>query len=303
MRVFVTGASGHVGRAVTARLIGDGHEVVGLARSDASARTLASLGAAVHPGSLTDLDGLRDAAAASEGVIHLAFDHEAMLSGDFESAAATDLAAIRAMAQAITGTGKPLVGTSGTAMVAQLGLDRMADEHDVLPGGYRVDSENEIIALAEQGVRSSVIRLPPVVHSHLDQHGFVPMIIARARAAGRSAYVGDGANRWPACHTLDAADLYCLALAGAPAGSRLHAVGDEGVAFRLIAETVGRCLHLPTESIGADQAEDHFGWLARMTTMDNPTSARHTRQVLGWAPARPGLIADIEEGHYFQGDS
>jgi nucleoside-diphosphate-sugar epimerase len=302
MRVFITGAHGHIGSVVTSELVKGGHQVVGLARSDAAAAAVADLGATVHRGSLADLDRLGEAAASADGVIHLAFDHEAMLAGDFEAAAATDLAAIAAMAEPLAATGKPLVGTSGTGLVALLGLDRPATEDDVVAGGYRMDSENAIIALAERGVRASVVRLPGSVHSDLDHHGFIPMLIASARAAGRSAYVGDGANRWAACHTRDAAHLYCLALDHAPAGTRLHAIGDEGVPFRSIAETIGKELGVPTESIKADEAEAHFGWLARFATLDSPASALRTQQLLGWKPTHPGLIEDLEEGHYFATD-
>jgi nucleoside-diphosphate-sugar epimerase len=299
MRVFITGASGHIGSAVVPELLNAGHEVVGLARSDASAQAIAGWGAEVRRGDIDDLDGLRAAAGAADGVIHLAFRHDLMRAGDLANAAASDLAALRAMTEPLTGTGKPLVGTSGTLMLTQLGLGRPATEEDRVPGGYRVDAENMVIALADQGIRTSVVRLPPTNHSRLDTHGFISVIIASARKAGRSAYVGDGANRWPAVHTLDTAVLYRLAVEGAPAGSRLHSVGDEGVPFREIAETVGRRLGLPTESITAEQAPEHFGFLAPFVTLDNPTLSTITRQLLGWRPTQPGLIADLEEDHYF----
>jgi nucleoside-diphosphate-sugar epimerase len=300
MRVFVTGASGHVGSAVVPELLNAGHQVVGLTRSDASAKLVADWGAEVRRGDLEDLNGLREAAAEADGVIHLAFRNDLMRAGDMENAAAADLAALRALTEPLIGTGKPLVGTSGTLMLVQLGLDRPATEEDSLPGGYRVDAENMIIALADQGVRTSVVRLPPTNHSALDTHGFISVIIASARQAGRSAYVGDGANRWPSVHTLDTAALYRLAVENAPGGSRLHSVGDEGVPFREIAETVGRRLGLPTESITAERASDHFGFLAQFVTLDNPTSSAITRRLLGWHPAHPGLIADLgEEDHYF----
>lgn len=302
MRVFVTGAHGHIGSVVTTELLKGGHEVVGLARSDPASDAVAAMGATPYRGSLHDLDRLAEAAASADGVIHLAFDHAAMLAGDFEAAAATDLAAIAAMAEPLAGTGKPLVGTSGTGLVALLGLDRPATEDDVAAGGYRMDSESTIVALAERGVRTSVIRLPGSVHSDLDHHGFIPMVIAAARAAGRSAYVGDGANRWAACHTRDAAHLYCLALEHAPAGTRLHAIGDEGVPFRSIAETIGEHLGLPTQSIPADEADAHFGWLARFASLDAPASSLQTQQLLSWQPTHPGLIDDLEQGHYFAGD-
>ena len=299
MRVFVTGASGHIGSAVIPELLQAGHEVVGLARSDASAGAVTALGATVHRGDLDDLDGLREAAAAADGVIHLAFKHDAMRAGDVAGAAAADLAAINALAEPLVGTGKALVGTSGTAMLAGLALDRAGTEDDVVDGGYRIDAENLIIALADRGVRSAVVRLPPVVHSSLDKHGFIPTWIASARAAGLSGYLGDGANRWPAGHTLDAGRLYRLAVESAPAGSRLHAVGDQGIPVRAIAETIGRHLGVPTASVPTEQAGAHFGWIAPFMTLDNPTSSARTQQLLDWEPTHPGLIADLDEGHYF----
>lgn len=299
MRVFVTGASGHVGSAVVPELLSAGHHVVGLARSDASAASLTAAGVEVWRGDLRELDGLREAAAGADGVIHLAFDHESMIAGDFATAGDTDLAVVRALGDALAGTGKPLVGTSGTGLLAALGLDRAVTEDDVFAGGYRIDAENEVIGFAERGIRSSVVRLPPTVHSSLDKQGFVPVLIAAARAAGRSGYLGDGANRWPAGHTLDAAHLYRLALEKAPAGSRLHAVGDEGVPMREIAEVIGRHLGVPAESIPAEQAEAHFGFLAGFAAMDNPASSERTQRLLDWKPEHPGLLADLDEGHYF----
>lgn len=299
MRVFVTGATGHIGSAVIPELLGAGHEVIGLARSEASGAALAAAGAGVQHGGLDDLDGLRQAASAADAVIHLAFDHDAMRAGDLDRAAATDLAALGAFAESLDGTGKALVGTSGTLMLAQLALDRPGTEYDVIAGGYRADAENAIIALGDQGIRSSVVRLPPVVHSALDKHGFIPTLIAGARAAGRSGYLQEGANRWPTVHTLDAARVYLLALETAPAGSRLHAVGDPGIPFRQIAGAIGGHLDLPTVSVPPEEAGAQFGWLAPFVPLDNPTSCSRTEQLLGWTPTHPGLLADLDAGHYF----
>jgi nucleoside-diphosphate-sugar epimerase len=300
MRVFVTGASGHIGSAVVPELLAAGHQVVGLARSDGSAEALASAGAEVRRGDLDDLDGLREAAAAADGVIHLAFKHEAMRSGDFPGAIAADLRAIEAIGEALDGSDKPFVSTSGTLMLTLAGIaSRPGTERDVAEAGPRVDAENTAVALAERGVRSSVVRLPPLVHSTLDHHGFGPTLIAIARDKGVSGYVSDGANRWPAVHTLDAARAYRLALEAAPAGSRLHAVADDGVPFRDIAGAIGRKLGLPSASIAAEDAAEHFSFLGDLVSLDNPTSSDLTRQWLGWEPTHPGLIDDLDDGHYF----
>lgn len=296
MRVFVTGASGHLGSALVPELLGHGHAVAGLARSDDAAGRLAGWGAEVVRGDLEDLDGLRAAARSADGVVHLAFRHEAMRAGDLAGAADSDLAALRALGDALEGTGKPLVSTSGTGMLA--GLGRLGTEADRLPGGYRIDAENLVVDLAERGVRSSVMRLPQV-HGDLDRHGFVPTLVAAARRHGVSVYVGDGANRWPAVHTLDAAALYRLALESAPPGAVLHAVADEGVALRSIAEAIGRGLGVPTRSVTPEQAEPYVGFLAAFVAMDNPTSAARTRALLGWTPTRPDLLTDLADGHYF----
>jgi nucleoside-diphosphate-sugar epimerase len=300
MRVFITGASGHVGSALVPELIASGHTVVGLARSDAAAARLTSWGSDVVRGDLDDLDGLRAAAAAADGVVHLAFRHDAMQAGDIAGAADSDLAALRAMADALVGTGKPLVGTSGTALLARAELGRTGTEADTLAGGYRVDAENFVIGLAEDGIRSSVVRLAPITHSRLDSHGFAPALIGFARQHGAAVYVRDGANRWPAVHTLDAARLYRLALESAPAGSRLHAVGDDGIAFRRIAEAIAQGVGVPARSIEPDQAAHYVGFLAAFVALDNPTSAAHTRELLGWQPTEPGLLADLAAGHYFE---
>ncbi|MEU5099519.1 SDR family oxidoreductase [Streptomyces sp. NPDC020996] len=299
MRVFVTGASGHVGSAVVPELLEAGHQVVGLARSDKSAAALTAAGAEVHRGDLDDLDGLAVAAAAADGVIHLAFKHDAMFAGDFDGAVAADLRAIDALGNALAGTGRPLVTTSGTMLLAFAGLEDAATEADALDAGPRIDAENAVVALAERGIRSSVVRLAPTVHSALDHNGFVPTLISIARSKGVSAYVGDGANRWPAVHTLDAARLYRLALESAPAGSRLHAVDDEGITFRRIAEGIGRGLNLPAVSIPPTEADAHFGFLGALARADNPSSSTLTQDLLGWKPVQPGLIDDLGQGHYF----
>jgi nucleoside-diphosphate-sugar epimerase len=299
MRVFVTGASGHIGSAVVPELLDAGHKVTGLARSDQSAALLTAAGADAHRCDLDDLDGLREAAAASDGVIHLAFKHEAMRSGDFAGAVAADLRALEVLGDALAGTDKPLVSSSGTLMLAFAGLGRAATEADSLPGGPRIDAENAVVALSERGVRSSVVRLPPTVHSSLDHHGFIPVLIGIAREKGVAGYVGDGSNRWPAAHTLDAARLYRLALESAPAGSRLHAVGDEGIRFRQIAEEIGRHLGLPVASVAPEEADAHFGFLGGFVQLDNPTSSALTQGLLDWHPVHPGLLADLDQGHYF----
>jgi nucleoside-diphosphate-sugar epimerase len=301
MRVFVTGASGHLGSGVLPELLSTGHQVVGLARSEASAAAIEKLGAQVHRGDLSDLDLLREEAAASDGVIHLAFRHDLMLTGDLAGAAQADLAALTALADGLDGSGRPLVGTGGTAMLVMGGVvGRPGTERDVFPAGYRIDAENFVADLAARGVRSSIVRLAPTVHSSLDHHGFITAIIAAARRNGYAAYVGEGTNRWPAVHTLDAAALYRLALEKAPAGSRLHGVADEGIPFAEIAAAVGRNLGIPVRSISPEEAGEHFGFLGSFAQLDNPTSAAITRELLGWTPARPGLIADLDEGHYFQ---
>jgi nucleoside-diphosphate-sugar epimerase len=298
MRVFVTGASGHIGSAVVPELLAAGHEVVGLARSDSSAAALAAAGASVQRGDLDDLDTLQKAAGDADGVIHLAFKHD---MNDLVAASVADLKAVEAMGAALKGSDKPFVVTSGTLLLAMAAPGRVGTERDTMPGGPRVDSENGTVALAGSGVRSSVIRLSPIVHSSLDHHGFAHVLIRTARDKGVSGYVGDGSNRWPAVHTLDAARLYRLALESAPAGSRLNGVADEGVPFREIAEVIGRHVNVPVASIAAGQANEHFGFLGPLVGLDNPTSSALTRDLLGWQPSHSGLIEDLEEGHYFAG--
>ena len=294
---FVTGASGHVGSAVVPDLIAAGHKVTGLARSDAAAAAVTALGAAVHRGDLADLDGLRAAAADADGVIHLAFDHDRMRSGEWAAAMADDLAVVQALGEALAGTGKPLIGTSGTLTVA--GLGRPGTEQDAGRPGGRTDAENAVLGFAAQGVRSSVVRLPPITHSTLDRTGFARSLITMARQAGVAGYPGDGANRWPAGHTLDAARLYRLALENAPAGTRWHAAGDEGLPVREIAGRIGRNLGLPTVSIPPGQLQEHFGFLAQVIVLDAPVSTETTRRILNWEPTHPGLLADFDHGDYF----
>jgi nucleoside-diphosphate-sugar epimerase len=297
MRVFVTGASGHIGSAVVPALIDAGHQVVGLARSDISAAALTAAGAEVHRGALDDLDSLHEGAAAADGVIHLAFMHD---FDDYAGAAAADLRAVETIGAALQGSDKPFVITSGTLLLALAAPGRVGAEEDVAdPAAPRVASENAAIALAERGVRSSVVRLAPTVHSSADHHGFVPTLIGIARDKGVSAYVGDGANRWPAVHTLDAAHLYRLALEAAPAGSRLHGVADEGVPFRDIADVIGAHLDVPVVSISLEEAYGHFGFLGAFAALDNPTSSALTQQLLGWHAEHPALIPDLKAGHYF----
>jgi nucleoside-diphosphate-sugar epimerase len=303
MRVFVTGASGWIGSAVVPELIGAGHRVTGLARSDASAAALTAAGAEVRRGTLDDLDILRSAAAASEGVIHLAFKHDIAFSGDFQGAADADRGAVEIFGEVLAGSGRPFVIASGT-----LGLTpgRLATERDGHGSGPAVGGGPEVrrataeftLSLASRGVRSSVLRLPPTVHGDGD-HGFMATIVGIARATAVSGYIGDGTNRWPAAHRLDAAHLFRLALEKAPAGSTLHAVADEGVPIRDIAEVIGRHLDLPVASISPENASGHFTWLAHFLGLDSPASSELTRELLGWQPTQPGLLDDLDKGHYF----
>ena len=303
MRVFVTGASGHIGLPVTRDLLGAGHQVVGLARSEASAAKIASTGATALRGTLDDLDLLRDAARGADGVIHLAFKHDlALRGGDFASALAADLRAVEAIGEALAGSGKPVVNTSGTMLLAHSVHGRHGTEDDAAQegGNPRVASENLSLRLAERGVRASIVRLAPTVHSALDHHGFIPTLIAAARKNGFSAYVDGGSARWPAVHTLDAARLYRLAVEAAPAGARLHGAAEEGVPFRAIAEAIGKGLNVPARGISSGQAGDILGgFIGLVAQLDNPTSAARTRELLGWNPTHPGLLSDLAAGHYF----
>jgi nucleoside-diphosphate-sugar epimerase len=300
MRVFITGASGHVGSALVPELLQHGHSVVGLARSAASAARLTEWSAEFVRGDLDDLDSLRAAAEAADGVVHLAFRHDAMVAGDLTGAAETDLAAVRAIADLLAGTDKPLVGTSGTGLLGHANLDRPGTEDDRMPGGYRIDTENFIIDAAAKSIRTSVVRLPPITHSALDHAGFAPSLINFARRNGFSAYVGAGTNRWPSVHTLDAARLYRLALESTPAGTRLHAVADQGIEFRAIAEAIGRGLDLPARSVTPEQAPEYIGFLAPFAGIDNPTSAARTSELLDWHPTYPGLLEELAEDFYYR---
>jgi nucleoside-diphosphate-sugar epimerase len=303
MKVFVTGASGHIGSAVVPELLKAGHEVVGLARSDASAAALDAAGAEVRRGDLDDLDTLTDAASQADGVIHLAYKHDAVQNGGMNTAIDADAAALRALAQGLEGSGKPLVGTSGTLLLGLLGINgRLGTEDDYVPpreGSLRSNNENYVIGLADRGIRSSVVRLPPLVHSTLDKHGFGPTLIRIAREKGFAGYPGDGTNHWSAGHTLDAARLYRLALERAPAGTRLHADGEEGVQLREIATTIGEMLHVPTRSIPLDELDTYFDFLSYFITLDARVSTAKTQALLGWKPVGPGLIDDLKQGHYF----
>jgi nucleoside-diphosphate-sugar epimerase len=308
MRVFVTGATGFIGSAIVRELMGAGHRVLGLARSDVSAAALEAVGADVHRGSLEDLDSLKRGAEASDGVIHAGYNHDFFRdpsAGDFLAlflaAAEADRRAIETLGQALAGSDRPLVVTSGTATLAPNRLGTEADGSDSASvASVRGASEEIVLAMVSRGVRASVIRLPPTVHGDGD-HGFVPGLIQTARAKGVSGYVGEGSNRWPAVHRLDAAVLYRLALEGAPAGSRLHGVAEEGVPLRQIATTIGRHLNVPAVSVPSEAAGGHFGPLAFVIGLDNPTSSRLTQELLGWSPTRPDLIQDLEQGTYFDG--
>jgi nucleoside-diphosphate-sugar epimerase len=288
MRYFVTGASGWIGSAVIPELLDAGHEVVGLARSDAAAERVAGLGAAVHRGELDDLDSLRAGASGSDGVIHLGYNHDFSRMGD---AAKTDLAAIETLADALDGGGRPLLIASGTLGLADGRVGTESDTAD--PRAHpRVGNAEATLALAERGLRPLVVRFAPTVHGPGD-HGFIAVLVEIAREKGVSGYVGDGANRWPAVHRLDAARLVRLAVERAPAGAVLHATAEEGVTARAIAEAIGRGLDVPTTSIPASEAEAHFGWIGGFFSADAPASSEQTRERLGWEPAHPTLLEDI----------
>ncbi|MEU9556315.1 SDR family oxidoreductase [Streptomyces fumanus] len=300
MRIFVTGASGWIGSALVPELLDAGHQVVGLARSEASAAALTGAGADVVRGTLDDLDVLREAAAASDGVVHLAFKHDIAFTGDYLGAAEADRRAVDAFGDALAGSDKPFVLASGLAGVAP---GRVATERDTAGSGgttlsARAATADAALALAARGVRSSVVRLSPTCHGEGD-NGFLAALIATARDRGVAGYVGDGANRWPAVHRLDAARLFRLAVERAPAGSMLHGAAEEGVALRDIAEVIGRHLGVPVASVAPEQTAAHFTTLGGFVGEDCPASSALTRELLDWEPVHPGLLDDLDKGHYF----
>jgi nucleoside-diphosphate-sugar epimerase len=307
MRIFVTGASGWIGSAVVQELIGTGHHLIGLARSDVSAQALKASGVEVRRGDIDDLDVLRQAAKESEGVIHLAFKHDLAFSGDFKGAADADRKAVEVFAEALEGSNRPLVIASGL-----LGLipGKVVTEKDGHSPNTATLTHSEgpqvrhataefVLSLADRGIRSSIVRLAPTNHGDGD-NGFMATIVGIARNTGVSGYIADGNNRWPAVHRLDSAHLFRLAVEKAPAGSTLHAVADEGIAIHDIAEVIGKHLNVPVKSIAPEAAGEHFTWLANFLTLDSPASSALTRELLGWKPTRLGLIEDLQQDHYYK---
>ena len=293
MRVFVTGATGFVGSAVVADLIAAGYRVAGLARTDAGAAALTVMGAEVHHGSLEDHASLRSGAAASDGVLHLVFNHD---FSKFAENCELDRRAILALGDELKGSERPLIVTSGVALLAP---GRLATEDDAAARHFPRVSEATAEELADRGVRAGIVRLPPTTHGEGD-HGFVPRLIAIAREKGAAAYIGDGMNRWPAAHRLDAARVYRLALEQGASARRYHAIAEVGVPFKVIAEVIGKRLGVPVVSKSPDEAESHFGWFSRFAAVDVPTSSAKTRAALGWAPKEKGLIEDLDQPHYFK---
>jgi nucleoside-diphosphate-sugar epimerase len=293
MRVFVTGATGFIGSAIVRELLDAGHQVLGLARSDAAAASLAAAGAEVHRGSLEDFESLAAGARACGGVIHTAFIHD---FSNYAPAAEKDRRAIQTLGTTLAGSDRPFIVTSGTLLVQRQGP--LATEEEAPNPSFPRKSEEAALAVAARGVRVAVLRLPPSVHGDGD-HGFVPALIAIARQKGVSAYVGDGFNRWPAVHRLDAAHLYRLVLEKGSAGANYHGVADEGVPFRDIAGVIGRRLNVPVVARSPQEAADHFGWLAHFVGIDCPASSAQTQERLGWRPTQPGLIPDLDRPSYF----
>ncbi|MEV5951072.1 SDR family oxidoreductase [Streptomyces sp. NPDC051993] len=300
MRIFVTGASGWLGSAVVPALFDAGHQVVGLARSDASAHALKAAGAEVVRGTVDDLTVLRDAAAVLDGVIHLAFKHDIAFSGDYQGAAEADRRAVDTFGDVLAGTNRPFVLASGMIGLApgRVATERDTPTIDGSPFSMRAATAQAAVAHASRGVRSSVVRLSPTCHGDGD-NGFIPMLVATARAKGVSGYLGDGSNRWPAVHRLDAARLFRLAVEKAPAGSVLHGVAEEGVTIRDVAEVIGRHLDVPVASVAPEAAAEHFTWLSGVVGLDSPASSALTRELLDWQPTLPGLLEDLDQGHYF----
>jgi nucleoside-diphosphate-sugar epimerase len=295
MRIFVTGSTGWVGSAVVEELISAGHTVLGLTRSEKGVAALEAAGAEIHRGSLADLDSLKSGAAQSDAVIHTAFNHD---FSKFAENCAEDQRAIETLGAVLEGSDRPLLISSGVALLSP-GRTATEDDKPPKPSPFPRKSEDAAAALLARGVRASTVRLAPSVHGHGD-HGFVPTLIGIARAKGVSAYIGEGQNRWPAVHRLDAARVYRLALEGnVKKGQHLHAVAEEGVPFKAIAEVIGRRLNIPAVSKTPAEAVDHFGWFAMFAGIDAPTSSAQTRALLGWKPEQPGLIADIDHPAYF----
>jgi nucleoside-diphosphate-sugar epimerase len=296
MRVFVTGATGWVGAAVTRDLLDAGHQVLGLARSDAGAQALADLGAEVLRGDLQDLDSLRRGAEQTDGVIHTAFIHD---FSKFAENCAIDRVAIETLGEVLAGSSRPLVVSSGTGLLSPGQVATEAADPPATSPVPRV-SEQAALAFVPKGVRAMAVRLPPTVHGEGD-HGFVPILIDIARQKGVAAYVGEGGNHWPAVHRFDAAPVYRLALEKGVAGARYHATAEQGVPFRDIAEVIGRRLGLPVVSKTPEEAADHFGWFSHFAMIDNRASSEETRETLGWRPTGLGLIADLDQPYYFKG--